>query len=430
MDLAVKLINMKVLWITNGPISEHRKLLDNDFNQGGGWMDAAFEKVSKNTNIEIGLATVYPCKSLIKKEKGEIRYYAVPLDLSQGLYDYKNIKNTMYWQKIAADFKPDIVHIWGTEMAHSLCAIDAMPNVPKVVYLQGLMSQIYNHSGAAIDIGTKLKYFSIRSFISERGIHALDKFELFRVKIEREIIQKVGNVILENEWSAINCRVININCNIFRSLLPVNSLFANYDWSLMNKKPHTIFTVAGGYPIKGHHILLKALGIIKKIYPDVKLYIPGYNPLNDDKGLRQLFPTTYTKLIKSIIKKYDLYSNIVYTGKLKPSEMAENLTHCNVFVMPSAIENHSSSLIEAMMVGCPCVSSYVGGVSEYLEHGKNGFLYRYDEPETLAGIIMDLFKNDNLCDSISRQAKLRTRADRQYIDIAKDFTNIYNEILL
>ena len=63
---------MKVLWITNVPISEHRKLLDNDFNQGGGWMDAAFEKVSKNTNIEIGLATVYPCKSLIKKEKGKI----------------------------------------------------------------------------------------------------------------------------------------------------------------------------------------------------------------------------------------------------------------------------------------------------------------------------------------------------------------------
>lgn len=120
----------------------------------------------------------------------------------------------------------------------------------------------------------------------------------------------------------------------------------------------------------------------------------------------------------------------MYTGKLKPSEMAENLSHCNVFVMPSAIENHSSSLIEAMMVGCPCVSSYVGGVSEYLEHGKNGFLYRYDESETLAGIIMDLFKNDNLCDSISRQAKLRTRADRQSINIAKDFTNIYNEILL
>ena len=57
-----------------------------------------------------------------------------------------------------------------------------------------------------------------------------------------------------------------------------------------------------------------------------------------------------------------------------------------VFVLSSSIENHASSLKEAMMVGTPSIATFVGGVPEYVRHGENGFLYRFEEYEIMAGI--------------------------------------------
>lgn len=420
---------MRVLWITNGPIAIHRKQLGIGSFQSGGWMDAAFEKIKAFPEVQMGLASVHDCSSLLKHEVDSVKMYAVPNDLKGGLYQYKKNDNLQLWAKIAEDFKPDIIHIWGTEMAHSLCAILAMPDIPTVVYLQGLMAQICNHGHSGIDFPTKLRYTSIRDIIENKGVHANSPFEVKRKAIENEIIKRVGNVILENEWSALNCRVINPECRIFRSLLPINNYFANYDWIYDSCEPHSIFTVAGGYPIKGHHILLKALALVKKYYPDVKLYIPGYNPLNDDTGMRRVFPHGYTKYTRYLIKKNNLADHIVFMGKLSLKEMAEKMSTSSIFVMPSAIENHSSTLIEAMMVGTPCVSSFVGGVSEYLVNGQNGLLYRYDEPETLAGQVMKLFESRELSERIGKNAKESTRKERLSVNVGEDFIHAYREIV-
>lgn len=420
---------MRVLWITNGPMALHRKQLGIGSAQGGGWIDAAYESIKNCPEVKVGFATIYDCSTLLCHEAEGVKMYAVPDDRNEELYLYKKADNIALWKLIADDFQPDILHIWGTEMTHGLCAMAAMPNVPAVVYLQGLMAQIYNHDQSGIDLATKIRYTTIRDIIENKGIHASSPFEKKRAEIERQMISKAKNVLLENDWSAINCKSISPDCRIFHSLLPINKHFADFEWNADKMEPHTIFTVAGGYPIKGHHILLKALAVIKRWYPDVKLYIPGYNPLNDDKGLRKLLPHGYTRYVKSLIKKYDLSGNIIYTGKLSMNEMATYMSKCNVFAMPSAIENHSSTLIEAMMVGTPCVSSYVGGVSDYLRHGENGFIYRFDEPETLAGYVMKLFDDRSLAATIGENAKNSSRSERLSINIAEDFVNAYSSIL-
>ena len=392
-------------------------------------MDAAFESIKSRPEVEVGLATIFECSSLLCHEADGVKMYAVPVDRKGGLYQYKKTDNIELWKQIAEAFQPDILHIWGSEMTHGLCAMSAMPNVPAVVYLQGLMAQIYKHDEAGISFLEKLRFITIRDIIEAKGIHASNHFEKKRAEIERLIISNVKNVILENDWSEINCKVISPDCRIFHSLLPINRRFASYEWKADEMEPHTIFTVAGGYPIKGHHILLKALAIIKRWYPDVKLYIPGYNPLNDDKGLRKLFTRGYTRYVKNLIKKNNLSNNIFYTGKLSMNEMATYMSKCNVFAMPSAIENHSSTLIEAMMVGAPCVTSYVGGVANYLRHGENGFMYRFDEPETLAGYVMRLFEDSELAARIGRIAMEESRKDRLTINISDDFVNAYTGIL-
>ena len=58
-----------------------------------------------------------------------------------------------------------------------------------------------------------------------------------------------------------------------------------------------------------------------------------------------------------------------------------------------------------MLVGVPCVSADVGSVPEFLQHGKNGFLYRYGESDTIAYYIDKIFSDDTLVESLGACAK-------------------------
>ena len=95
-----------------------------------------------------------------------------------------------------------------------------------------------------------------------------------------------------------------------------------------------------------------------------------------------------------------------FVGAKSPKGMVEELLDCNVFVNPSCMEVHALSLREAMTVGVPCISSLCGSVAEYMNHGKNGFIYRYEEYEILAYYIKILFENDDMCKSIGYKAKV------------------------
>ena len=236
-------------------------------------------------------------------------------------------------------------------------------------------------------------------------------------------------VILESDWCAYNCLAIEPNCNIYRSNLPINPIFANYNWNYDECEKHSIFTVAGGGPIKGHHMLIKAFAKVIVQFPDAKLYIPGASNLFAADMRSRFMKTTYDAYIYSLIKKYNLQKSIILTGRLTPVQVAERISKCHVFVMPSSCETHSSSLIEAMIVGIPTISSYVGGISHYYKDQENGFFYRFNEPEVLASLIVRSFKDKELSVRIANCGKKTQRTLRSSIDLRNDYIRIYKSIL-
>ena len=74
--------------------------------------------------------------------------------------------------------------------------------------------------------------------------------------------------------------------------------------------------------------------------------------------------------------------------------MAKQMHESTVFVQCSTVENHSSTMREALYTGIPCIVSNVGCAAEYIQHGVNGFLYRNNEPEVLAHYIIYLLENE------------------------------------
>lgn len=420
---------MRVLWITNIPIAEHRKMLGLPLSQSGGWIEAAYSSIKEHDDIVLGVATTYGVDKLMTSLEGHNHFYVLPCegDRSKDISDLP--RNQVVWKSVIEEFKPEIIQLWGTEFSHGLCALKVAKDIPSVVYIQGVMKELYHHFFDGMTTFERLRSTTLRSLIKREDYWSSRKKYEKRVQIERSIIEHSKNIIVENDWCASQYRAIAPGCNVFKSLLPVNNVFKQYQWTPEAMMPHTIFTTAGTNTIKGHHILLKALAIIKKSYPDVKVYEPGENYYFEKSFRRRLMRDSYINHLLRLEKRLGLEGSVVRLGRLIPEQMAEWMQKCNVFVMPSVIENHSSTLIEAMMVGAPCVSAYVGGISDYFVDGENGFFYRSEEPEMLAYRVMELFSSIDKCSALSAAAKEKTIVARSSLDISNDFKNIYSVVV-
>ena len=131
----------------------------------------------------------------------------------------------------------------------------------------------------------------------------------------------------------------------------------------------------------------------------IRLYIPGNIT---SRKPHFLYDSVYIRHIRKLISTHGLQENVVFVGSLSPQQMVHQMASAHVFVMPSCVENHSSTLREAMMVGTPAVSAAVGCVTDLIEQGKNGYIYRYNEHQTLAYYIDKLFSDDALATQIGK----------------------------
>lgn len=419
---------MRVLWITNGPFGLLCELAGQSMPAGGSWLDAAFEALENEKNLELTVITVLPIKEIIKKKLGNHSFYILPGGFASQ-YDHSLSENKKIWEKIREECRPDLVQIWGTEYAHGYLALQVMKGIPSVIYMQGVMSQIARHYLANMSEKELAESISLRDILKFDWIRRRQQKFYRRSSIENEMIRIAGNVIVENEWCESHCKAIAPDCIAYKSKLTIKKDFYKQEWKAEMIRPYTIMCNAtGGYPIKGFHMLLKAMELVIRKYSDSKLLIPGEKSPLDKSFFEKLRINGYTKYIISTIKKLHLENNIVFLGELTSEQMAEQMASSNVFVMPSSIENHSSTLIEAMIVGTPCISSYVGGIPEYLQHNVNGLLYRFEEYEILASHIIKIFDNPAFASGIALNGRAFMRDSRNASNLKKELLWIYEKV--
>lgn len=88
-------------------------------------------------------------------------------------------------------------------------------------------------------------------------------------------------------------------------------------------------------------------------------------------------------------------SGVTLMGSIKPSEVPSLMRSCNVLLLPSESEGLPNVVMEAMSSGLLVVANAVGGVSELIKDGHNGFLMNVGEKQkwiaTLKLISRDYF---------------------------------------
>lgn len=390
---------MKILWITNSLLPSIKDKLGIAKGASGGWMEAAAEKLlGKYHDIELAIVSTW-----FKTTSGEVdnmKYYTIPADI------YRRGKRERYtiWNNIVNDFTPDVVHIHGTEFSHGLSYLKDLGGDNVVISIQGLVSVIERYAMGGITEKTVWQNITMQEVLTRSMMGLRKRFKL-NGENEKEYIRNAKYIIGRTLWDKIHVMNINPNVTYFHCDETLRGSFYEAEWLYENCNPHTIFFSQAATPFKGFHILLKALPLIKREFPNVKVRVAGGNIIKNDNFKMRLRQSTYAKILDKLIKKYHLRDNVSFTGVIDEKTMVLEYLNANVFVCSSSIENSSNSIGEAQILGVPCVCSYVGGTPSIVEDGKTGILYRFEEYEMLAQHIMEIFRNKELADRLSKEER-------------------------
>ena len=125
---------IKVLWFTN--TSSNYNLNDDVYN-GGGWISSLENELKSELHLKLGISFLGQGEPF-KSEKDGVTYY--PLSLNRRLISrIKRVNNTQEQErshitemlKVVADFKPDVIHIFGSEKIFGL--LSYVTNIPIII---------------------------------------------------------------------------------------------------------------------------------------------------------------------------------------------------------------------------------------------------------------------------------------------------------
>lgn len=210
-------------------------------------------------------------------------------------------------------------------------------------------------------------------------------------KLKKFALAEGSDVLVDsvnyNGWEKIE-NIINQNCNILiavsdnmknhfqlkTKLQNIKVIRNGYDDSIFvyqkrdpNKKNKVtkIITVANFQPAKGQEVLLESLKWIT---------IPIHVTLVGDGPLLKKYQNSYQ----------NLNGKVDFIGPVPHDKIPELLINHDIFCMPSHSEGLPSAPIEAMACGLPVVGTNVGGLSEIIIEGFNGYLCKSNSPHDLA----------------------------------------------
>lgn len=412
---------MKILWIVNMVLPNVATTLNLKTSVSGGWLVDYSNKLANDPNIELATMTYANVDSDIDETVCGMRNFIFAGGGKRLLFDSYKTEQDCF--KVIAEFRPDVIHIHGTEYAIGAAMIKLKPDIPILLTIQGILCRISEEYYGGLSFAERFKIKTLKSVLNFKNPFFAKQLMNVNAKRERFVLKNVKHVTGRTEWD--KSVMLSINDKLIYHRFNYNLREQFYDapkWDIKKIDRHTIYTGAATYTLKGLHILLRAVAIVKKQYPDVCLRVPANNS-NYNKA------NGYERYILRLIKELGIQNNVCFVGRKNADEVAELLVNSHVCVVPSAMEGASATMCEAMMIGIPGICAFRGGMTDLLRDGESGFHYDFKEYPLLASRIIQLFKNDELCmrfsKNVIRDAMLRHDRDKNY----KQLREIYEEVL-
>lgn len=414
---------MRILWIGGSGLYVPSHASQGGYN-GGGWVASVQKEIMKCENITLGISfcqdgepekvmqdsvAYYPVPNHVKSRKDKI------IDLWK-IHDVK--RDEVLWpyyeekfKKVIDDFKPDVIHIFGSELYQGLAA-RVTGDIPTVLHIQGLLSlYLYIYLPPSV---SKWQYY-----MSGKGLkgkyHNYQYLAYWHRSVHREkaILKSVPHVIGRTDWDRQALAVLNPKAQYHYGGEILRDVFYEEKERRIPVKPVITSTIS--FPTyKGYDVILKVANILKnEMHLDFEWNVFG-----------NVQPDFMEKHVG--LRHKDL--NINLRGVASAEDIRDALLGSTLYFHPSYVENSPNAVAEAQLVGIPVVASRVGGTDTMVEHGKTGFLYPVTDPYMAAYYVGRMIEDEeeNMAIGIKAREIALVRHDKR--QIVKELLDVYEQI--
>ena len=166
---------------------------------------------------------------------------------------------------------------------------------------------------------------------------------------------------------------------------------------------------------KGLFDFIECGDIVCRELPDVKFIICGDGPF---------LPQSV-----EMVKRKGLEKQIVFLGRVSRERLIKTYQNAAVHVVPSHYEGLPTVMLEGMACGLPVVATDVGGSSEVIVHGKNGFLIPPRDPRRMSEVVLKLLADSPLRKKVGKAARATIEKGFSWDKIADNILECYNRVL-
>jgi glycosyltransferase involved in cell wall biosynthesis len=184
--------------------------------------------------------------------------------------------------------------------------------------------------------------------------------------------------------------------------------------ALFPKAPSRIVGTSARLSVeKGIDVLVLAVEIVAKKYPDVGFVVFGDGPQRER--------------LQKMIADRNLGNSLVLAGFR--SDVEALLPALEFAVLPSRSEGLPVAILEAMAAGLPVVATSVDGIPEAVIDRETGFLVPSEDHVMLAGRISDMLASEELRTTMGIRARERVATEFTFDKQAERYAALFDRLL-
>ncbi len=284
--------------------------------------------------------------------------------------------------KIAKNFKPDIIHVWG-----NLVAIYAIP-AKVLLKIPMVNNQI---TGAPLKVSKGILSHKLSFPFSDR--------------------------IIANSFAGLKA----YNAPNNKSLVIYNGFDFNRNLKLKDKN-----FIRNKFNITTKFVVAMVASFSNK--KDYETYIKAAN-----KVIEKVIDVTFLCIgsgdienYKSMVEKKNI-DRILFLGKKDDVESIMNI--CDIGVLTTYTEGISNALLEFMSLKKPIVITGAGGCQELIEHNVNGYLFEIGSFNQLHESISELLSSQELLNSFGNRSHQIVKNKFNMLQMLTKFKELYIELI-
>ena len=174
----------------------------------------------------------------------------------------------------------------------------------------------------------------------------------------------------------------------------------------------TAISVGRLSPEKDYSTLLRATRRVIEQYPQFRLKLIG------DGQQRPM--------LEALAKELGIESQVTFLGER--TDVHEQLAKAGFFVSSSTTEGISLTLLEAMAVGLPIVTTAVGGSPEIVVPDVTGILVPPSRPDELAAVMIAMIEERALWPDMAKTARERVEEHFNIRTMISQYESLYEEL--